>query len=156
MMGLPPVARGADDDAKNAAASTTTTVTSTSTSTAIDDGAEEERSAKRPRLESLVPAEQWAVTVPSVRVRFAVVDDSTKRHWQLNGQTLELEFDSTTLVSQVKAKLSSLLGDFPPNKQKLQSDRVGVLKDDFSLAKYNFSADNETVHVGVKGRGTKK
>lgn len=139
MMGVPQVVR--PDDAAAAA-----------NDDGDDDGG---RSAKRPRLESLVPADQWAVSVPSVRVRFAIADDSTKRQWQLNGQTIELEFDSTTLVSQLKSKLSPLLGDFPPNKQKMQTERLGVLKDDFSLAKYNFNAE-ETISVSVKGRGGKK
>ena len=119
-----------------------------------DDG--DERNAKRARVEKdLEPADEWEARIPSVQLRVMVPNDSSKPQWKLNGQALELNFNSDTTVALIKAQISSLLGDLPPNKQKLSNDKHGILKDDYSLAKYNFAAE-ETISLVLKSRGGKK
>ena len=55
----------------------------------------------------------------------------------------------------MKDKLQDLLGGLSANKQKLQTTSLGVLKDNLSLAYYNFK-DGENVMVGMKERGGRK
>jgi hypothetical protein len=117
-----------------------------------DDGESGEPGAKRARFD----ADEWAVRVPKVRLLVRVPDDAGKRQWQFNGQEIELEVDSNTTILGVKALLSAKLGDLAPNKQKLASERCGMLKDDAAtLAKYNFN-ELEHVSVSMKSRGGKK
>jgi hypothetical protein len=52
----------------------------------------------------------------------------------------------------MKEKLQDHLGGLSANKQKLQTVNLGVLKDNLSLAYYNFR-DGENVMVGIKERG---
>ena len=58
-------------------------------------------------------------------------------------------------MRRMKEKLQDHLGGLSANKQKLQTAGLGVLKDNMSLAYYNFK-DGENVMAGMKERGGRK
>jgi splicing factor 3A subunit 1 len=84
----------------------------------------EEMPAKRSRIEQaegdFIPEQQFIASHPGpviIKVQVASVPDKTE--WNLKGQTLSLTLPIEDLVSNIKAKLSEMLG-IPPGKQKLQ------------------------------------
>jgi hypothetical protein len=86
-----------------------------------------------------------------VRVQCPEVPGSDK----LLGQLLEVEMASLRdSVGHLKSRLEGVTG-VAVNKQKLNREGVGFLRDEFSLAHYNIGPDVVLV-LGSKERGGKK
>ncbi len=86
-----------------------------------------------------------------VRVQCPEVEGSDK----LVGQILEVEVASLTdSVGHFKSRLAEVL-DVTANKQKLNREGVGFLRDELTLAHYNVGPDTALV-LGLKERGKKK
>ncbi|KAI0990357.1 hypothetical protein GJ496_000106 [Pomphorhynchus laevis] len=76
-----------------------------------------------------------------------------KAEWKLHGQSLQLSFPPTDMISVIKAKLMDILG-LPSSKQKLQLEGT-FLKDSNTLAYYNISP-NAVLQLILKERGGRK
>ena len=124
--------------------------------------------AKRPKLgdstvsggasgssQALQPEAQWLAS-HSGAVKIKVkLPNNVKNNEKLNGEVLEIDVESLSITVQaLKQMLSPMLG-LAANKQKLQVDTVGFLKDNLSLAHYNLSEES-TLSLGVKERGGRK
>mmetsp|Transcript_3194 Transcript_3194/g.9737 ORF Transcript_3194/g.9737 Transcript_3194/m.9737 type:complete len:631 (+) Transcript_3194:145-2037(+) len=102
----------------------------------------------------LVPEEEWiAKHGDNVQVHVKAPTHSNKE-WDLQGQTISLQVPLKATVGALKATLAQLT-HLPSNKQKLQVDVLGFLKDSQTLASYNIGKD-ATVVLEVKERGKKK
>jgi splicing factor 3A subunit 1 len=121
-------------------------------------GAAQEPAAKKQKTEEaggLVPEEQWLAAHPGpFLLRVQVPADPERAEWKFEGQVLELEVRPGDTVAQVKNLIKERLG-IPPNKQKLRTDDISVLKDQASLASYNFTSGS-LIELGVKERGGRK
>lgn len=117
---------------------------------------DDEAAAKRPRLDFVLTPEDEFLAAhgdgPSkVRVQCPEVSGSDK----LLGQLLEVEVASLRdSVGHLKSRLEGVTG-VGVNKQKLNREGVGFLRDEMSLAHYNVSPDVVLV-LGSKERGGKK
>jgi len=81
-------------------------------------------------------------------------EDNAK--FNFNGQTVMLNgIAPGTLVKDLKANLSQHLGGLAANKVKVSTVKHGVLKDNMTIAYYNF-VDGENLMVGTKERGGRK
>lgn len=78
-----------------------------------------------------------------------------KSPWALNGQTFSLQISTSEPVRVLKERIGSALGGMPVNKQKLRTEALGYLKDNKTLAYYNFS-DGSEIELGTKERGGRK
>lgn len=73
----------------------------------------------------------------------------------MNGQTIDLTVSPSETVRALKDKLQEKLGGMPANKQKLRAKELGFLKDEKSMAYYNFVSGVE-LELGIKERGGRK
>ncbi|KAF5737925.1 splicing factor 3A subunit 1 [Tripterygium wilfordii] len=100
----------------------------------------------------LIPEDQFLAQHPGpVRINVSVpnVDEGN-----LKGQVLEITMQSLSeTVGSLKEKISGEI-QLPANKQKL-SGKAGFLKDNMSLAYYNFGA-GETLTLSLRERGGRK
>jgi splicing factor 3A subunit 1 len=120
--------------------------------------------AKRPKLgdssgggvgQALQPEAQWLASHAGAAKIKVKLPNNAKSNEKLNGEVLEVEVETLSIsVQALKQMLSPMLG-LAANKQKLQVDTVGFLKDNLSLAHYNLSEES-TVSLGVKERGGRK
>lgn len=78
-----------------------------------------------------------------------------KSPWPLHGQTLRLQILISETVKALKEMIGATLNGMPANKQKLRTDALGYLKDNKSLAYYNF-VDGIEIELGTKERGGRK
>lgn len=92
-----------------------------------------------------------AVCCVQVRVQCPEVPGNDK----LVGQMLEVEVASLRdTVGHLKSRLEGVTG-VAVNKQKLNREGVGFLRDDLTLAHYNISPD-VVLLLGTKDRGGRK
>lgn len=79
-----------------------------------------------------------------------------KEEWDKNlqGQLLSIKTSITDTVGTVKEMISQKL-EVPVNKQKLKTDSVPVMKDQFTLAYYNLEG-KEVMYLTIKERGGRK
>lgn len=116
----------------------------------------DEPDAKRARTDFVLePEEEFLSRLgggPSkVRVQCPEVEGNDK----LIGQILEVEVATLMdTVGHFKARLADVL-EVPANKQKLNREGVGFLRDELSLAHYNVAPDIVLV-LGIKERGGRK
>jgi len=105
----------------------------------------------------LVSAEEWASAHPGpVSVKVQVPQDEGNAKFNFNGQLLSLDgVAMNSTVKDIKERLQEMLGGLAANKLKLTSQKLGVLKDQQTLASYNFS-DGELLYVATKERGGRK
>ncbi|KAF5749892.1 splicing factor 3A subunit 1 [Tripterygium wilfordii] len=114
----------------------------------------DEPEPKRQKLDDsmLIPEDQFLAQHPGhVRINVSVpnVDEGN-----LKGQVLEITMQSLSeTVGSLKEKISGEI-QLPANKQKL-SGKAGFLKDNMSLAYYNFGA-GETLTLSLRERGGRK
>lgn len=116
---------------------------------------DDEPDSKRARTDFILEAEEEFLAkfsgASKVRVQCPEVEGNEK----LFGQILEVEVASLEdTVGQFKSRLADVL-DLPANKQKLNREGVGFLRDDFSLAHYNVSPE-VVLTLGMKERGGRK
>jgi len=107
-----------------------------------------ESEAKRAKAdEGLQPEAQWAARHPTVTLKLLGP----------NGENINVPgVTIMTTVKDLKTQLpSDQLGGLAANKMKLSTAKLGVLKDNLTLAHYNFS-EGENVIVGLKERGGRK
>lgn len=106
------------------------------------------------KISGLLSGEEWIKkqgTKAKIRV---MVTKHNNKDWKLQGQEINM---SAPLKSTV-AKLKSVMArhtKLPANRQKLQMDKVGFLKDKMTLAAYNLS-DGAIITLEVKERGGRK
>lgn len=102
----------------------------------------------------LVPAEEWLKRVgDSVPVRIKV-PKHPNTDWRLQGQEIEMSAPLRSTVGKLKTVLTKYT-KLPVNKQKLQCDHVGFLKDKMTLAFYNIGKGS-TISLELKERGGRK
>lgn len=111
--------------------------------------------AKRARTEFILEAEEDFIAKftgsSKVRVQCPEVEGSDK----LIGQLLEVEVATLRdTVGHFKSRLADVL-DLPANKQKLNREGVGFLRDELTLAHYNVGPD-VVLTLGTKARGGRK
>jgi len=109
---------------------------------------------------NLIPEEifliQYNKSPVTIRVQVPDGDGGEKPEWNFKGQTVAVQVtDLRETIGNIKEKLKEQLGGMPPNKQKLKTINVPILKDQHSLAFYNI-ADGAVVSLGVKERGGRK
>jgi len=120
-------------------------------------------SAKKQKLDAditanLIPEEIFLAQYNkgSITLRVQVPDEGEKPEWNFKGQTVTIQAtDLRETIASIKEKLKEHLGGMPPNKQKLKTTHVPILKDQHSLAFYNI-ADGAIISLGVKERGGRK
>ena len=94
---------------------------------------------------TLQPEAQWLAAHPgaaTLKVKF-------------NDEVLDIQVENLSLSVKVLKQLLSPKVGLAANKQKLQVDPIGFLKDNLSLAHYNLSEDS-ILSVGAKERGGRK
>lgn len=102
----------------------------------------------------LVSAEEWIRTQgTTAKVRIKVCRHSNKE-WRLQGQEIELSAPLESTVSKLKNVMVKFT-KLPANKQKLQMEKAGFLKDQMTLAFYNIG-DGAMISLEVKERGGRK
>ena len=73
----------------------------------------------------------------------------------LNGQLLEVEVASLQdTIGEFKSRLAEVVG-LAANKQKIEREQLGFLRDELTLAHYNVSPDTQ-LQLAVKERGGRK
>lgn len=82
------------------------------------------------------------------------VQSHSNQEWNLRGQTISLQVPYQATILDLKSTLSALV-KLAPNKQKISADNFGYLKDNLSLADYQFY-DGIVMYLEVKERGGKK
>lgn len=78
-----------------------------------------------------------------------------KSPWPLHGQNLRLQILISEPIKALKETIGATLNGMPANKQKLRTEAMGYLKDNKSLAYYNFT-DGVEIELGTKERGGRK
>lgn len=102
----------------------------------------------------LVSAEEWIKKQgTSARVRIKVCRHPNK-DWKLQGQEIEMFAPLESTVSKLKNAMNKHT-NLPANKQKLQMEKIGFLKDQMTLAFYNIG-DGAVISLEVKERGGRK
>mmetsp|Transcript_23914 Transcript_23914/g.42348 ORF Transcript_23914/g.42348 Transcript_23914/m.42348 type:complete len:600 (+) Transcript_23914:339-2138(+) len=105
---------------------------------------------------ALISEQQWAHMHPGpVTVNIKVPEVGGDEGWGFRGQIIQVQMDIMSSVQQLKATLSTILGDMPIHKMKLKTTMHNVLKDKDSLAKYNFVNGN-MAELSVKERGGRR
>eukprot|EP00029_Vermamoeba_vermiformis_P002759 TRINITY_DN1312_c0_g1_i2.p1 TRINITY_DN1312_c0_g1~~TRINITY_DN1312_c0_g1_i2.p1 ORF type:complete len:484 (+),score=164.67 TRINITY_DN1312_c0_g1_i2:680-2131(+) len=128
--------------------------------------AEDEGPFKRQRIDEegasnaaeskLMPEDEWLMNHPApVTVKILVPRNAEKPEWFMNGQVIDLTVSPSETVRALKDKLQEKLGGMPANKQKLRAKELGFLKDEKSMAYYNFASGVE-LELGIKERGGRK
>ncbi|GJD05781.1 Probable splicing factor 3A subunit 1 [Galdieria sulphuraria] len=82
------------------------------------------------------------------------VQSHSNQEWNLRGQTISLQVPYQATLLDLKSTLAPLV-KLAPNKQKISADNFGYLKDNLSLADYQFY-DGIVMYLEVKERGGKK
>ncbi|GJQ14305.1 hypothetical protein GpartN1_g6930.t1 [Galdieria partita] len=82
------------------------------------------------------------------------VQSHNNQEWNLRGQTISLQVPYQATLLDLKSTLAPLV-KLAPNKQKISADNFGYLKDNLSLADYQFY-DGIVMYLEVKERGGKK
>ena len=121
-------------------------------------GMDPQEEAKRAKAEAeLVPEAQWAAKHPNaISVKVIVPQEEENAKFNFNGQTVMLNnLLPATAVKDLKTQLSDQLGGLQTNKIKLSTVKHGFLKDNLSLAYYNF-VEGENLMVSTKERGGRK
>jgi splicing factor 3A subunit 1 len=108
---------------------------------------------------SLVAEDEWLSRHPaaaSFTIQAPAAGEGADEYG-CSGQTVVLELADglRTSVNDVKARISELLGGFPPKKMKVSTGGVYFNKDTNSLAAYNV-VPGATLVVGLKTRGGRK
>lgn len=102
----------------------------------------------------LVSAEEWIKKQgTSAKVRIKVCRHPNKE-WKLQGQEIEMFAPLESTVSKLKNAMNKHT-NLPANKQKLQMEKIGFLKDQMTLAFYNIG-DGAVISLEVKERGGRK
>lgn len=128
--------------------------------------AEDEGPFKRQRIDEegasnaaeskLMAEDEWLMNHPApVTIKILVPRNTDKPEWFMNGQTIDLTVSPSETVRALKDKLQEKLGGMPANKQKLRAKELGFLKDEKSMAYYNFVSGVE-LELGIKERGGRK
>lgn len=123
--------------------------------TAPPPGIDAQEEAKRAKAEAeLVPEAQWSAQHPNpISVKVIVPQEEENAKFNLNGQTVMLnDLLPATTVKDLKTQLSDQLGGLQANKIKLSTVKHGFLKDNLSIAHYNF-VEGENLMVSTKERG---
>ena len=122
---------------------------------AAQDGQDD---AKRTKAEEdLLPEAQWTAQHPNpINIKIIVPQEEDNARFNFNGQTLMLNAIAPgTVVKDLKTNLSQHLGGLPANKMKVSTVKHGVLKDNMTIAYYNF-VEGENLMVATKERGGRK
>ena len=102
----------------------------------------------------LVPEDQWIRMNPgSITVHIKIPD--TIEDWGLRGQIIQLPLDIRHSIGTVKMRLASILSGMPISKMKLKTNEHSVLKDQATLAHYNFT-NGTLLDLTVKERGGRR
>jgi splicing factor 3A subunit 1 len=106
-------------------------------------------------LSSLIPESEFIekhkqLTHITVQVQLPKDDKNLK----LNGSLINVDLKLTDSLATLKEKLKTI-ADLPPNKQNLLVSGLGFLRDQNSVAFYNFLS-GVVVQLTVKERGGKK
>jgi splicing factor 3A subunit 1 len=116
----------------------------------------DEEGASTAAESKLMAEDEWLMNHPApVTVKILVPRNPEKAEWFMNGQTIDLTVSPSETVRALKDKLQEKLGGMPANKQKLRAKDLGFLKDEKSMAYYNFTSGVE-LELGVKERGGRK
>jgi len=124
-------------------------------------GGDDEPPSKRQKISddnglTLVPEREWLeLHSDPVTVVIRVPQSDTKSPWPLHGQALRLQTPISETVRSLKELIGSTLNSMPVNKQKLRTEVLGYLKDNHTLAYYNF-IDGQELELGIKERGGRK
>eukprot|EP01097_Dermamoeba_algensis_P007019 TRINITY_DN4394_c0_g1_i1.p1 TRINITY_DN4394_c0_g1~~TRINITY_DN4394_c0_g1_i1.p1 ORF type:complete len:693 (-),score=176.67 TRINITY_DN4394_c0_g1_i1:97-2109(-) len=114
---------------------------------------EDEPDSKRQKESHLIPEEDFIKQVgESINVRVQI--PTGKPEWKWEGQTLTLSLSARDSINTVKDKIQEAIG-MPSSKQKLRTDDLPVLKDNFTLAYYNISP-TILLSLSSKERGGRK
>jgi hypothetical protein len=101
----------------------------------------------------LISEDQWLDLYPGrVNLQIKIPDIGGEDSWGLNGQIINLSLDPHTRVFEAKEELSSYLGGMPASKMKFKAIGHNALKDQLSLAHYNFH-ETSLVELQIKERG---
>jgi splicing factor 3A subunit 1 len=104
--------------------------------------------------DNLIPEEQWLQTNPGpITLNVRIPNIEGEEAWDLKGQMIQVKFEPTNLISDLKEQLSERLGGMPAAKQKLRSALGNInLKDENTIAYYNF-INGSVVELSAKERG---
>eukprot|EP01114_Cavostelium_apophysatum_P013706 TRINITY_DN3380_c0_g1_i2.p1 TRINITY_DN3380_c0_g1~~TRINITY_DN3380_c0_g1_i2.p1 ORF type:complete len:555 (-),score=200.20 TRINITY_DN3380_c0_g1_i2:30-1694(-) len=109
---------------------------------------------KRQKLEdAFVPEADWIAQHPGPLTVQIQVPKEEKADSKLQGQTINLAVNPTDTLTSIKEKLKEQLG-LAPNKQKLKTATIPIMKDQQSLASYNI-LNGTTIVLDLKQRGGK-
>lgn len=104
----------------------------------------------------LISELQWAHMHPGlVTVNIKVPEVGGEEEWGFRGQIIQVQMDIMSTVQQLKATLSTILGEMSVQKMKLKTTMHNVLKDRDTLAKYNF-VNGIMAELAVKERGGRR
>lgn len=122
----------------------------------MDDGVDavEDSAIGTDILPGLLSADEWMKkhgTTAKVRIK---VCRHPNKDWELRGQEIEMSAPLKSTVSKLKNVMTKYT-KLPANKQKLQMEKVGFLKDQMTLACYNVG-DGTLISLEVKERGGRK
>jgi splicing factor 3A subunit 1 len=102
----------------------------------------------------LVPEDQWARMNPGIVTVHIKVPDSGSE-WGLRGQIIQLPLDIRQSIGAIKMRLAGILSGMPVSKMKLKTNEHSVLKDQETLAHYNFQ-NGTLLDLTVKERGGRR
>lgn len=102
----------------------------------------------------LVPAEEWIKRQGTKAKVHIKVCHHSNEEWKLQGQEIEMFAPLESTVSKLKNVMMKYT-NLPANKQKLQMEKIGFLKDQMTLAFYNIG-DGAVILLEVKERGGRK
>ncbi|GAA5933234.1 Prp21p [Sporobolomyces koalae] len=120
-----------------------------STTRPAEEEPEDERSAKRAKVEGqVVPEQEWLASHPDpVKIGVQLPDYPAKPAWGCDGKKLELEVPLTLLVGTIRDRIAAMVG-LPVGKQKFTYNGR-ILANSTTLAALNIDNGN-VLHVSIK------
>lgn len=103
---------------------------------------------------ALVPEDQWIRANPGPITVHIKIPDAAE-DWGLRGQIIQLPMDLRQTIGAIKMRLAGILTGMPIAKMKLKTNEHSVLKDQETLAHYNFS-NGILLDLTIKERGGRR